>query len=279
MANYTSLSDFAAATWASRRQRPVTPKVARTATTIDESPYLCPRCEEGYAFPSSCARCGEPTVDRRRVLPMPKEVDAHGSLSKDGTFGAVVLFGLAAILPTVYVVLREADRRVGTSVDGSSLLWVAALAIGLAGAVATPVLLRSISATLHRRAAARDARRARAALSTGPSIDTRALPEETSGDGIRLHGIVRFEHGERHVRVRVADEHGSILLPERGDYRAYDATTLARLDALEDGDAVEIVAHGRMQAVAAESYRADEHEFAVHSDAPIHVWVARRPAP
>ncbi len=276
MGNYTSLSDFAASSWASRRRRPANTRES-TEATIDESPYLCPRCEEGYAFPSACARCGEPTVDRRRVLPLPKPVDSRGSLARDGAFAGIIFFGLVAILPAIYVVLRQVDR-LGGSADPSTLATFFALGTGLVATLAAPALIRRASAALRRRADLRDARRTQAALAAHPAIDTRALPEETTGNGIRLRGTVRFEPDDHRVRVRVADEHGSVVLPRHGDYRAYDAATLARLEALEDGDEVELVAHGLMHAVAAESYRNEGHEFIVDGEHPIHVWVERRRA-
>jgi hypothetical protein len=82
---------------------------------------------------------------------------------------------------------------------------------------------------------------------------------------------------ETAIRVRVCDETGDVVLPERAVVRARAAASShEELSSVHDGDEVEIVCRGRRKPRAGETYRACASEFEIDADVPVEVWVERR---
>jgi hypothetical protein len=273
MGVYTGLAKLGAKKWETRRYGRRT-QSGETERTVEETRFVCAECGEFYAFEFPCPKCDKPVVDRTIAVP------ALGRDVRQPWFArfrspymwalgvAVVALGFLGLGIAGFTSAPAATRGVA---------WVLALGVGIAAALPAPVAL--FAAARARRVAARAREHARAAARAMRRHAAAELPEEAS-EPLRIAGRVELDVGPTRVKVRVVDDTGAAVLAEaaRLHVRVADGA-LDELDAVFDGDEVEIVGRGRRIAKAGDGYRDASSEFELGGDGePLEVWVTRRSA-
>jgi hypothetical protein len=234
-------------------------------TPIEETRYLCPECRQYFPYEGCCDRCDKSLVDRTIALPAsPVAVRPLGWLvPAHGSPGMVLLVVCSLLGPAL---LFEGSRNPEVrSFVGLALAAVVALLV--AGLLVNTVLTRS------RRRRSRE--RVRAEALSQPRVTAAALSTERA-ELVRMVGRLRFDVEPTGVRVRICDESGTALLPDRPWIRAYRADGAhEELDSVKDGDEVEVLAACRRVARAGNGYRQTDSALELSAEQPVLMWVRR----
>ncbi len=261
---YTGLAKLGTRRWETRRYEPSKAAPQSGETPIEETRFSCPECRQYFPYDGTCDRCERPLVDRTVALPASPAI-RRPRWAVSGSPGMILLVSFSLLGPWL---LFEGTRNPGIR------YFIGVIFALLASMLVGGIVVRSVLDWRHRR---KSRARVRAQALAQPCVPTATLSSAEAPELVRLAGRLRFDVGATGVRVRVCDESGSAVLPERPLIHAYRADgTHEELDSIRDGDEVEVIAACRRVSHAGNGYRQAASELELSPEEPVFVWVKSR---